>query len=45
MSWKTINTDSQIRAIHAALLTTEPDGVIVYFGDWAAPSGTLEVRS
>lgn len=35
MSWTTINTDSQITAIHAALLPTEPDGVVLYYGDWA----------
>jgi len=34
MSWSTINTDSQITAIHAALLPTEPDGVVLYYGDW-----------
>ena len=34
MSWSTINTNSQITAIHAALLPIEPDGVVLYYGDW-----------
>lgn len=44
MPWQTIHTNSQITAIHAALLPTEPDGVIFYFGDWAAPSGSVGVQ-
>ena len=39
MHWQTIHTDSQITAIHAALLPTERHGVVLYFGDWAF-SGT-----
>jgi hypothetical protein len=39
MPWTTISTNSQITAIHAALLPTEPDGVVLYFGDWAAAGG------
>ena len=26
-------------AIHAALLPSEPDGVVLYFGDWGAVGG------
>jgi hypothetical protein len=43
MSWNTINTNSQITAIHAALLPTEPDGVVLYYGDWAV-SGKIGVQ-
>ena len=32
-------SDSQLVAIHAALLPTEPDGVVFYFGDWGATGG------
>ncbi len=34
MPWEPINVDSQIVAIHAALLPTSPDGDILLFGDW-----------
>lgn len=40
MPWQTINVNSQITAIHAVLLPTEPDGVVLYFGDWAASGST-----
>ena len=39
MNWETINSNSQITAIHAALLPTELDGVVLYFGDWAVSGG------
>jgi len=39
MPWTTISTNSELTAIHAALLPTEPDGVIFYYGDWAAATG------
>ena len=35
MSWTTPITESGIVAIHAALLTLETGGVIVYFGEWS----------
>ena len=44
MSWTTINTDSQITAIHAALLPTEPDGVVLYYGDWDPLGGGMGCR-
>ena len=45
MSWSTITTDSQITAIHGALLATEPDGVVLYYGDWegSGPGGVQEI--
>jgi hypothetical protein len=45
MSWETINNNSQLTAIHAALLPTEPDGVIFYFGDWAGGGGGVGVQN
>lgn len=39
MNWQNLNSNSEITAIHAALLPTEPDGVILYFGDWAVEGG------
>lgn len=39
MNWQTINNNSEITAIHAALLPTELDGVVLYFGDWAVSGG------
>src|SRR5262245_39140334 len=44
MGWTTIVTDSELVAIHAALLPTEPDGVVVYFGDWTGGSGGVGVQ-
>ena len=44
MSWTTPVTDSEIVAIHAALLPLEPDGVIVYFGDWTGGEGGVGVQ-
>ena len=44
MPWETVSTDSEITAIHAALLPTEPDGVVLYFGDWAAMGGGAQVQ-
>ena len=44
MSWTTTVTDSQLVAIHAALVPTEPDGVIVYFGDWTGGEGGVGVQ-
>jgi YHS domain-containing protein len=39
MPWKNISTDSELIAIHSALLPTEPDGVVLYYGDWSAGLG------
>jgi hypothetical protein len=39
MGWTTPVTDSELVAIHAAPVPTEPDGVIVYFGDWTGGEG------
>lgn len=44
MNWVTINSDSEITSIHAALLPTAPDGVVLYFGDWAV-SGNIGVQN
>lgn len=44
MNWNTINSNSEITAIHAALLPTAPDGVVLYFGDWAV-SGDIGVQN
>ena len=40
MTWQKLPTKTEIVAIHAALLTTSPDGDIVYFGDWAGITPT-----
>lgn len=45
MPWTTITTDSELTAIHTALLPTEPDGVIFYYGDWAAAGGGAGVQN
>jgi hypothetical protein len=51
MSWETIQDsqgnalNTQLTAIHAALLPTEPDGVILYFGDWAGGGGNVGVQN
>lgn len=45
MPWTTISNDSQLTAIHAALLPTEPDGVIFYYGDWAPGGGGAQVQN
>ena len=42
LPWETLVANSQLVAIHAALLPTEPDGVVVYFGDWTG--GRAAVR-
>ncbi|HEU5280296.1 MAG TPA: galactose oxidase-like domain-containing protein [Gaiellaceae bacterium] len=44
MGWVTIENDSEIVAIHAALLPTEPDGVVLYFGDWGGLTGNIGVQ-
>jgi hypothetical protein len=44
MGWTTPVTDSQLVAIHAALVPTEPDGVVVYFGDWTGGEGGVGVQ-
>jgi len=44
MPWQTISTNSEITAIHAALLPTDSNGVILYFGDWAAGDGNIGVQ-
>lgn len=44
MPWQTIHNNSEITAIHAVLLPTEPDGVVLYFGDWAA-DGDIGVQN
>lgn len=35
MPWQVLPTKTEIIAIHAALLTTNPEGDILFFGDWA----------
>ena len=45
MSWENINNDSKITAIHAALLPIEPDGVILYFGDWTGVGEEIGVQN
>ena len=45
MPWTTISTDSELTAIHSALLPTEPDGVIFYYGDWAGGGGGIGVQN
>lgn len=45
MPWTTVSTNSELTAIHAALLPTEPDGVILYYGDWAASGGGAQVQN
>ena len=44
MVWSTVIADSQIVAIHAALLPTEPYGVVVYYGDWTGGAGGVGVQ-
>lgn len=44
MPWTTPVTDSELVAIHAALLPTEPGGVVVYFGDWTGGQGGVGVQ-
>jgi hypothetical protein len=44
MGWTTPVTDSELVAIHAALVPTEPDGVIVYFGNWTGREGGVGVQ-
>lgn len=44
MGWATVITNSELVAIHAALLATEPDGVVVYFGDWTGGAGNVGVQ-
>lgn len=44
MGWSVLTDDSEIVAIHAALLPTEPDGVVLYFGDWASPSEEIGLQ-
>ena len=34
----------QITAIHAALLPTEPEGVVLYYGDWDPLGGGIGVQ-
>ena len=45
MPWTTPVTNSELVAIHAALLPTEPGGVIVYFGDWTGGAGGVGVQN
>ena len=44
MPWDTLINDSEIVSIHAALLPTEPDGVVVYYGDWSGGGGGVGVQ-
>ena len=44
MGWSVPITDSELVAIHAALLPTEPDGVVLYFGDWGGLTGNIGVQ-
>lgn len=44
MGWDTVVTDAGIVAIHAALLPTEPDGVVVMYGDWSGGGGPVGVQ-
>lgn len=44
MPWETILDESQLVSIHAALLPTEPEGVVVYFGDWSGTGSGIGVQ-
>ena len=44
MTWKVLPTQTDIIAIHAALLPTSPKGDVVCFGDWTNPSATTHTR-
>lgn len=40
MPWEYPQTETEIVAIHAALLATSAEGDVLYFGDWADVTGT-----
>src|SRR5438552_8629148 len=40
MPWEVPQTQTEIVAIHAALLATSPEGDVLYFGDWVAVTTT-----
>src|SRR5438067_10566859 len=40
MPWEVLQTQTEIVAIHAALLATSPEGDVLYFGDWVAVTTT-----
>lgn len=44
MPWKILPTQTEIIAIHAALLPTSPKGDVLCFGDWTNPSATTYTR-
>ncbi len=44
MPWKILTTQTEIIAIHAALLPTNPKGEILCFGDWTNPSASTHTR-
>jgi galactose oxidase-like protein len=40
MPWEVLQTQTEIVAIHAALLATSPEGDVLCFGDWAGVTST-----
>ena len=44
MPWKTLSTQTEIIAIHAALLPTKAKGEVLCFGDWTNPSASTHTR-
>ena len=45
MPWRVLPTETEIVAIHAALLPTSPEGDVLYFGDWAGVTDRTERNS